>query len=350
MLKHTINVPAKDETEGGQVNLWFKDGNVAYVDTYTDTSGGYSHNGVPLGKNEKYMRLVCKTNNNNTHDGWASGLLVRVSTGKLYMPESTTDPFKLVPISAGGTGYDDTNLQTQIDTLKSELQQVKASSGGGTQVAVQATPPSTTTGAMWWDTNTATMYVYDGAAWVPALPGGGLAVQSFQISTPLDFGSRNIHNFNFLDSTSGQKLSVSDFTETANTIGDTSYQIDQAAGSGDFKMFKVPSSGGPYLVEVDGVVYDADSGSGDRFTLGLYTCDSETGVTAKTDNSVPMTEIAVGYQTGGSSSTDRYGVSILQTSNVIANGKFFYLRINSIGGGSAGLVTAKVKVTNLSAG
>ena len=180
--------------------------------------------------------------------------------------------------------------------------------------------------------------------------GGGSAVQAFQISTPLNFTSRNIHTANFAGSLYGEKLSVSDFTETANTIGGASYQIDQAAGSGGFKMFKVPSSGGPYLIEVNGVVYDADAGSGDRFTLGLYTCDSETGVTAETDNSVAMTEVAVGYNTGGSSTSDKYGVCLLQTSNVIANGKFFYLRINSIDGGSAGYVTAKVKVTNLSGG
>ena len=35
---------------------------------------------------------------------------------------------------------------------------------------------------------------------------------------------------------------------------------------------------------------------------------------------------------------------------LIANGKFFYLRINSFAGGNAGHVAAKVKVTNLSAG
>ena len=167
VLKSTINIPAMDDKEGGQVNLWFKDGTWAYVDTYTDTSGAYKQNGVTLGKNEKYMRLVCRTNStSNGIDGWVSSLLVRVSNGKLYMPVSATDPLELVPISAGGAGYDDSNLQDQIDTLKSELQQVKASSGAS-QVAVQATPPSTTTtGAMWWDTNTATMYVYEGAAWV----------------------------------------------------------------------------------------------------------------------------------------------------------------------------------------
>jgi hypothetical protein len=180
--------------------------------------------------------------------------------------------------------------------------------------------------------------------------GGGGAVQSFQVSTPLNFTSRNIHQANFASNLYGEKLSVSDFTETANTIGGTAYQIDQAAGSGGFKMFKVPSSGGPYLVEVDALVYDADNQSGDRFTLGLYTCDSETGVTAETDNSVAMTEVAVGYNSGGSSTQGVYGTSNLQTSNVIANGKFFYLRINSLDGGNSGYFTGKIKVTNLSGG
>lgn len=237
VLKHTINVPARDETEGGQVNLWFKDGNVAYVDTYTDTSGGYKQNGVSLGKNEKYMRLVCRTNStNNGIDGWVSSLLVRVSTGKLYMPVSATDPLELAPISAGGSGYDDSNLQSQIDALKIDLQQVQANSGGGTQVAVQATPPSTTTtGAMWWDTNTATMYVYEGAAWVTASPGGGAGGGggSFSTGWVQTDGTENLSAGKTL--TFDHNLGTTDLTTQIwvadNASGDNAFQVINAAAT-----------------------------------------------------------------------------------------------------------------------
>ena len=171
VLSNTLNVPAGSTKEGGQVNLFFSDDTYAYVDTYTDTDGGYKHNGVSLGKNEKYMRLVCETNStSNGYGGWVSGLMLRVSTGQLYVPVSPTNPTELMPINASSgqaSSYDDSALRTEIQNLKTTITN---NTGSTRLVEVSETPPTATTGALWWDTNNATMYVYEGTAWVVANP------------------------------------------------------------------------------------------------------------------------------------------------------------------------------------
>ncbi len=170
VLKPAINIPAKDAYEGGQVNLFFNDGTHAYVDTFTDVTGGYNQNGVSLGKNEKYMRLVCETNiTNDQKHKWASGLLMRISDGKLYMPVSAATPTNLVPITVGGSDYDDQSLRDEIAKLKNQITNL---TNQQQLCHVGANPPGgvLVSGKLWWDTDNATMYVYDGAAWVVSSP------------------------------------------------------------------------------------------------------------------------------------------------------------------------------------
>ena len=171
VLNNSLNVPAGSTQEGGQVNLFFSDGKYVTVDAFNDLGGYYKHNGVPLGTNEKYMRLICLTDStNNGLGGWVSGLLLRVSTGQLYVPVSSHNPSELMPINASSgesSSYDDSALWTEIQNLKTTITN---NTGSTRLVEVSETPPTATTGALWWDTNNATMYVYEGTAWVVANP------------------------------------------------------------------------------------------------------------------------------------------------------------------------------------
>tara|TARA_B100001123_G_scaffold443407_1_gene589413 strand:- start:128 stop:2122 length:1995 start_codon:yes stop_codon:yes gene_type:complete len=160
VLNSTLHVPAaNDTTEGGQLNLFWPTEDIPVsIDTYIDT--GNSHQ---RGANKNYLRIFTYNEDSVNH------LLAFDREDGTILHGETPGSHKLVPISTGegGDSFDpstliakDNNLQTQIDTLKESYAHVG-----------EKPPTSYVKGKLWWDTNNATMYVYDGSAWVAASPG-----------------------------------------------------------------------------------------------------------------------------------------------------------------------------------
>lgn len=169
VLSHTIGVPAGNQHEGGQMNLYFQDGAYAAVDVYTDIDGAYKNDGEPFGANNKYMRLMCPTTM-----GEMPCLLIKCDDGGLYRPKSINDGTNYVPLDTGSnsTGYDDSNVRTLLDGLQDQINNLDATQQQ--MASVSATPPAgAKQGRLWWDTSNATMYVHDGSHWVITNPHGG---------------------------------------------------------------------------------------------------------------------------------------------------------------------------------
>ena len=162
-FKHTINIPAANATEGGQVKMFFNDGQSASVDTFVDTTATYkTAEGNKIGKNHKWFRVLVPDSAGNEY----AALLIHCNTGELYKPLSRSSSTTMIPI-----GGSDSGLGSAISDLE---QRVTALGGAKAPVGgahVSDTPPSTlTTGGLWWDTNTAKLYVYDGTSWVVTVP------------------------------------------------------------------------------------------------------------------------------------------------------------------------------------
>ena len=162
-LKHTINIPAANSTEGGQVRMYFNDGKSASVDTFVDSAAAYKTvDGNKIGANRRWFRVLVPDSSGNEY----GALLIDCNSGELYKPLSKSAPMTLVPIggSDSGLGEKISELEQRVNALRGAKAPV-----GGAHVA--ETPPSTlTTGGLWWDTNTARLYVYDGTSWVVTIP------------------------------------------------------------------------------------------------------------------------------------------------------------------------------------
>lgn len=163
-LSHTLSVPAANTIEGGQVNMYYNDKSYVGLDAFVDTTGGYKNStGDSLGKNKKYFRVLLPDSNSGEY----AALVISAADGVIYKPRSTTDTTVLIPLGSGGTNFDSSDLQQQIDDLKNQLNNATGNTGGRAHVG--ELPPNTfSQGSMWWDTGTATMYVYDGISWVIA--------------------------------------------------------------------------------------------------------------------------------------------------------------------------------------
>ena len=72
-------------------------------------------------------------------------------------------------ISAATQGFDSTALETRIKRLEDQI----ATLAQGSKVTATQTPPAgAKTGDLWWDTNTARMYIYFNSVWVQSNPTG----------------------------------------------------------------------------------------------------------------------------------------------------------------------------------
>ena len=155
VLNHEVNIPSST-TSGGKLNIWVDDTDHVSVDAFKDTGDHYQDTGgTPIGA-ANYIRMLCKAPNTTEH---YAAFLINSTTGTLYRPKETAATNRvLVPITSSGSNE---GLEARVAALES--------STGGAHVG--PTPPETTfKGALWWDTNNATMYVYDSVAWVVSHP------------------------------------------------------------------------------------------------------------------------------------------------------------------------------------
>lgn len=161
-LQHTLHVPAANSTEGGQVKMFFNDGRSASVDAFVDTGSAYKTvSGGKIGKNRKWFRVLIPDASGNEY----AALLIDGASGEIYKPLSTSNVTTLIPV--GGA---DTTMSNRLDDIEQQLAALGAPSVVGA-AHVGATPPSKiTTGSLWFDTDTAKMYVYDGLTWVVTSP------------------------------------------------------------------------------------------------------------------------------------------------------------------------------------
>ena len=74
----------------------------------------------------------------------------------------------------GTAEYDDTSTQAKLADLQSQLDALKNVENSGASVKAQQKPPkSSSEGDLWWDTNTANMYIKYNGAWVQTNGGAG---------------------------------------------------------------------------------------------------------------------------------------------------------------------------------
>ena len=161
-LQHTLHVPAANSTEGGQVKMFYTDGRSASVDAFVDTGGAYkSLAGGKIGANRKWFRVLIPNASGNEY----AALLIDGASGEIYKPVSTTNTNTLIPV--GGT---DSSVSNKLDEIEQRLAALGSPSVTGA-AHESATPPAKfTSGSLWFDTDTAKMYVYDGLTWVVVTP------------------------------------------------------------------------------------------------------------------------------------------------------------------------------------
>jgi len=152
-MHSTVNVPAANSSEGGQVNMWYDDcETAAAIDAFVDMAAAYKdQSGANIGINKKWFRVLLPDVNGSQY----AAMLIQADTGGLWQPVDTSQPMTLKPI--GGNVIN--NIVEQSDT---------------TALAhVSNTPPSVVKkGSLWFDTETAKLYVYDGLNWVQTNGGG----------------------------------------------------------------------------------------------------------------------------------------------------------------------------------
>lgn len=143
------------ETSTSAIKLSGLSGAHTYIDSFYD-----SHNIHGDGANAQWTRFSSKTD-----DGTATyHLAFQAGKKDLWRSKVVGSPV-LEKLDFGTT--DITGLENRVTTLENK-QHV-----GVAGVHVAEKPPITTTnGALWWDTNTASMYVFDSDAWVVTNPGG----------------------------------------------------------------------------------------------------------------------------------------------------------------------------------
>lgn len=99
LMRHTINVPAANSVEGGQINLWYDDCKRTALDAYKDVGGHYRDcAGNKLGTNERYTRVLVQDDSGHEYPG----LVISASTGNVYKPASPAQPNILCELGTGG--------------------------------------------------------------------------------------------------------------------------------------------------------------------------------------------------------------------------------------------------------
>ena len=109
-----------------------------------------------------------------TDVGQIDGVASLDSNGKVPLSELDIDPTILSVASAMITGGTHTNLSVTYDTINEVLNFTAQGGGGGANVSISANAPaSPSSGDLWLDSDTATLYAYDGAFWVEISGAGG---------------------------------------------------------------------------------------------------------------------------------------------------------------------------------
>ena len=107
-----------------------------------------------------------KTVQATIYDVVKSGMTIEAGAGITVTPTETG-----VRIT-GTAEFDDSSIQSRLDDLQAQL--TALSNVETPSVKAQPTPPSgAATGDLWWDTNTANMYIRYNNAWVQSNGGGG---------------------------------------------------------------------------------------------------------------------------------------------------------------------------------
>ena len=171
-LSSKVNIPAtSSELEpglGGRISLWMQDFendhsramiDVINTSQYTNTSG------IPLHRNEDWFRVILTASNAGPY---YTGLAIHRQTGNIYKSESPNNPNQLVPIG-GDAAFDATALHNKDNDLQTQINALKPAG-----CHVGETPlDGASDGSLWWDTNTAKLYIWVETSWVEASPGGG---------------------------------------------------------------------------------------------------------------------------------------------------------------------------------
>ena len=74
---------------------------------------------------------------------------------------------------SGTAEFDDTNIQSNLSDLQAQINALKNADTGASVKAQQSPPGGSANGDLWWDTNTASMYIRYNNAWVQTNGGGG---------------------------------------------------------------------------------------------------------------------------------------------------------------------------------
>ena len=100
-------------------------------------------------------------------DAVRAGLTIEAGSG-ITVTQTATG----VKIS-GTAEFDDSDIQTKLTDLQAQINALK-NADTGASVKAQPTPPtSSSNGDLWWDSNTASMYIKYNSAWVQTNGGGG---------------------------------------------------------------------------------------------------------------------------------------------------------------------------------
>jgi hypothetical protein len=161
----TAQSNAEDYADGLAVN-YDPAGSAASAETaaneYTDEAVASLGNTLP----DTYVPL--------TDVGQIDGVASLDSNGKVPLSELDIDPTILSVASAMITGGTHTNLSVTYDAINEVLNFTAQGGGGGANVSISANAPtSPSSGDLWLDSDTATLYAYDGAFWVEISGAGG---------------------------------------------------------------------------------------------------------------------------------------------------------------------------------
>lgn len=100
-------------------------------------------------------------------DAVRAGLTIEAGSG-ITVTQTATG----VKIS-GNAEFDDGDIQTKLADLQAQINALKNADTGASVKAQPAPPTSSSNGDLWWDTNTASMYIRYNSAWVQTNGGSG---------------------------------------------------------------------------------------------------------------------------------------------------------------------------------
>lgn len=186
VLDPSINIPVTNSTLGGAVNLWLSNGaqepeHVVTLDTFIDSGNIHGR-----GFNNQYFRVHSKTSSGQDIvlfgiDRTTGNVFKGTGPGSKAMVP-LIDPNLEVNIDWGPYEECSSGTRTGAECVYDEIEALKkrtlalenAITNISQLVHVAQTPINNPVkGKLWWDTDTATLYVFDGAAWVQANIGAG---------------------------------------------------------------------------------------------------------------------------------------------------------------------------------